>query len=74
MTKPVYRQPVATRRALNNRKPIAVLVERQRERVTDLDARIGRLMTARADAEEVLADLLDIENGNHGVLNARSTK
>jgi len=42
---------------LRSRDPIAVIIDRQRRRLGTLDARIGRLMSQRADEEEILADI-----------------
>ena len=42
---------------LRSRDPIGTIIARQRKRLVTLDERIGRLMTERADEEEILADL-----------------
>jgi hypothetical protein len=51
-----------------SRSPIALIVEKQRERLVKIDARIGRLMTQRADEEEILAALITEANriAKHG--------
>jgi hypothetical protein len=42
--------------------PIALIVEKQRARLVKIDARIGCLMTQRADEEDILADLISEYN------------
>jgi hypothetical protein len=49
---------------MRSRLPIADLIAKQKARLDDLDDRIGRLMTRRADAEEVLADLYTALNSS----------
>jgi hypothetical protein len=58
------RQPKKLNAVMRSRtRTISDLIVRQRTKLAELDARLGRLMTTRADEEELLADLLDIENG-----------
>lgn len=51
----------AKRMVMASRTPIAMLVAKQRERIAQLDQRIGRLMSKRVDEEETLADLIAME-------------
>jgi flagellar biosynthesis chaperone FliJ len=51
----------AKRMMMHSRKPFEILVELQQGRISKLTARIGHLMTQRADAEEVLAELLELK-------------
>lgn len=50
-----------TNGVLRSREPVAVILERKRAEHTKIEERIGRLMTKRADLEEVIADLQDLE-------------
>jgi len=62
MSKPRPNRSKMTTRILgHSREPVTVILERQRAKHSALEARIGRLMTQRADLEEVIADLQDIE-------------
>lgn len=54
---PALSKPRSTTRATVQER-----IERQRNRLTDLDERIGRLMTARADAQEKLSELLNLQH------------
>lgn len=49
--------------------PIALIIEKQRARLVKIDERIGRLMTQRADEEDILAELIAEHNkiAEHGV-------
>ena len=44
------------------RAPLAVRIEREQAKAQKLDERIGQLMSARADVEEKLAELLRLKN------------
>jgi uncharacterized protein YigA (DUF484 family) len=52
---------MTTRILGHSREPVAVILERQRAKHAALEARLGRLMSQRADLEDVIADLIDIE-------------
>jgi predicted 2-oxoglutarate/Fe(II)-dependent dioxygenase YbiX len=63
------RAPRSAKQLLKARRaPIALIVEKQRERLVKIDARIGRLMTQRADEEEILSALITEANriAKHG--------
>lgn len=53
--KPKSKPPRYTTRA-----PLSVRIERQEKKLKDLDEKLGRMMTRRADEEEKLADLYRI--------------
>jgi hypothetical protein len=57
------RQPKKLNAVMRSRAPIPDLIAKQQAKLEKLEARLGRLMTLRVDEEELLADLLDIENG-----------
>jgi len=44
------------------RAPLSVLIERQEQNLKDIDEKLGRMMTRRANAEEKLADLYKRRN------------
>ena len=62
MTKaPAHRSRMTTRILGHSREPVAVILQRQRDKHGRLEARIGRLMTQRADLEDIIADLQELE-------------
>lgn len=61
MKPPPNRSKMTTRILGHSREPVAVILERQRAKHAALETRIGHLMTQRADLEDVIADLQDLE-------------
>lgn len=51
----------ASRMLARSRLPIAVMIERQRAKIVQIDERLGRMMSRRADEEEALAELLALQ-------------
>jgi hypothetical protein len=54
----------AKRLMISSRLPLEKLIEKQQAKLTQLDERIGRLMTARVDEEEVLGELLQMRDSS----------
>jgi uncharacterized protein YigA (DUF484 family) len=52
-----FRNRMTTRILGHSREPVDVILNRQRSKHGLLEARIGRLMSQRADLEEIIADL-----------------
>ena len=61
MAPPPKHRSRLTNGVLRSRIPVAVLLERKRAEFAKIEERIGRLMSKRADLEEVIADLQDHE-------------
>ena len=58
---PKNRSKLTMRILGHSREPIAVILARQHAKYAALEERIGRLMTQRADLEDVIADLQEHE-------------
>ena len=61
MKPPPNRSKLTTRILGHSREPVAVILARQRAKHAALEERLGRLMTQRADLEDVIADLIDLK-------------